>query len=57
MARLRRMAVERRQVVIGLLVSVLAAVALAVAPLTCSESSEGDGPVCQTVFGYSSPLP
>jgi len=51
------MVVQRRGVVMGLFASVLAAVTLVVAPATCSESSEGDGPVCETVFGYLSPLP
>jgi len=29
---------------------------VAAAPVTCSESSEGDRPTCKPVFGYSTPL-
>ena len=38
------------------ILALLVANGLGVAPVACSESSEGSGPSCDTVFGYPSPL-
>lgn len=52
-----RLMVVKRHGVVGLLASAFTAVILAMAPATCSESSEADGPSCKTVFGHSSVIP
>jgi hypothetical protein len=49
------MVVKRGARVLGV-IGVLMAATLALAPVTCSESSEADGSSCKTVFGYASPL-
>ena len=53
----RLMVVKRRRAVLALVATVLTALALAVAPVYCSESSADDRPSCTTFFGYASPLP
>lgn len=54
---LRLMVVKRRGVAMGLAATALVALALAVAPVPCSQGSDDDRASCTTVFGYSSPLP
>ena len=51
------MVVKRRRAVLALVATVFTALALAVAPVYCSESSADDRPSCTTFFGYASPLP